>query len=122
MELKVVLNTKDGKSYSRTVDGSRLIGMKIGQDFKGELINMPGYEFRITGGSDFAGFPMRKDVNTQRARILAVKGTGIKKSEKGKRVRKTVAGKIVHEKIAQLNLLVLKEGAEPLAKKEEKKE
>jgi len=122
MELKVVINHK-GKSYPKTLDGSRLIGMKLGQTFKGELIGMPGYEFKITGGSDFAGFPMRPDVNTLRARILAVKGIGLKNKEKGKRIRKLVAGNTVYEKTAQLNLLVTKEGKEPLAQPvEEKKE
>jgi small subunit ribosomal protein S6e len=53
-------------------DLKALNGLKIGQTFKGEIIDYPGYEFQITGGSDNAGFAMRKDINNNaRAKILA---------------------------------------------------
>jgi len=125
---KVVIGTKDGKCHQKEVseeDSKNLIGKKIGDTIKGEVIGLTGYEFDITGGTDYAGFPMRKDiVGTGRKRILAVSGVGLKKKAKGLRKRKTVCGNTIHVKISQINLKVLKEGKEKLgaAPKEEAKE
>lgn len=131
-EFKIVIsNPKDGKSYQKDIkdDTARsLIGKRIGDEFKGELIDMPGYEFRLTGGSDSAGFPMRPDIEgSQRKQILSGTGVGVTnklrkpnpkkkgwRSMNGMRVRKTVAGNTVYAKTAQVNLKVLKEGREKL--------
>jgi small subunit ribosomal protein S6e len=125
MEIKLVIsNTKTGKSHQRIVkdaDAKRFVGMKIGDSVKGEAINLAGYEFQITGGSDFAGFPMRRDIpGILRKKILAVSGVGLRKAGKGLKQRKTVAGNTVHEKTSQINLKILKEGKMPLG--EEKAE
>lgn len=112
---KLVISTKDGKSVQKEVkdlEARGLVGKKIGDVIKGELLGLAGSEFQITGGSDYCGFPMRKDVpGTARKRILAVKGIGIKKKAKGIRQRKTVCGNTIHPRISQVNLKVLKEGA-----------
>jgi small subunit ribosomal protein S6e len=104
-------------------DCKPLIGKKINEVLKGEAIDFPGYEFKITGGSDSAGFPMRSDVDTiQRKKILIASGVGIKKKKRnGIRLRKTVAGNTIHEKTAQINMKILKYGPEPLEKVEEPK-
>lgn len=127
MEFKLVISDpKTGKSMSKEVkepDSKRFSGMKIGDKVKGELIDMQGYEFEITGGSDYAGFPMRKDIpGTSRKRILAVSGVGLRKSKrKGSKQRKTVAGNTIYEKTAQVNLKILKHGnAAPDPKAKEK--
>jgi small subunit ribosomal protein S6e len=121
-EFKIVLSTKDGKSYQREVkdaDARPFLGKKIGDSISGDAFGLPGYEVQILGGSDFCGFPMRPDVSgTGRKRILAVAGVGIRKKEKGIRQRKTVCGNTIHGKIAQINLKVLKEGKDKLAKVE----
>lgn len=116
MALKVVIGTSEGKCLQTEVEDSKaLYGLKIGQTFKGEMIDFPGYEFEITGGSDKIGFAMRKDIDSAaRAKILAVKGVGLKKQANGTRIRKTVAGGIVGEQTSQLNVKVLKVGAKPL--------
>jgi len=126
---KVVFGTKQGKCVQKDVAepaANELLGKNIGDKVSGDLIGFPGYEFEITGGSDFCGFPMRADIpGPGRKRILDVKSTGIKSVKgKGVRQRKTVCGAMVHPKIAQINLKVLKEGATPLVepKAEEKKE
>lgn len=136
---KIVLSDpKTGLSSQREVkdqQASALIGMKIKDNVKGETIGLGGYELEITGGSDYCGFPMRKDVlGVGRKKILAVSGVGIKKANKGIKQKKTVCGNTIHEKTAQVNMKVLKEGAEKIfikkegseekkeAKKEEKKE
>jgi len=134
VDFKLVIGTKDGKCVQKDVkdaDAMNLVGKKIGDTIKGEAIGLTGYEFLLTGGSDFCGFPMRKDVaGTGRKRILAVKGIGIKAKRKGMRQRKSVCGNTVHAKISQINLKVLKEGKDKLvaapkegeeAPKEEKK-
>jgi small subunit ribosomal protein S6e len=126
-EFKLVLSSKDGKSYQREVKDKEAIpflGKKIGDKIAGDGFGLAGYEVEITGGSDYCGFPMRKDVQgTGRKRILAVAGVGLKKKGKGQRQRKTVCGNAIHGRIAQVNLKILKEGKEKLgAKKEDKVE
>lgn len=133
-EFKLVLNDKKGKSFSKQVSGKEaeaLLGKKVGAKIPGDAIGFAGYEFELTGGSDFAGFPMRKGVKGfGRKRILTSKGVGFagktrwKKKKFGLRVKKTVCGETVYPKITQINLKVLKEGAGALgeAKPEEKKE
>ncbi|MBU0461541.1 MAG: 30S ribosomal protein S6e [Nanoarchaeota archaeon] len=116
----------------------RFLGLKIGDKITGELIDLPGYEFEITGGSDYCGFPMRRDVSLPRKVIFSYKGVGLSNKKhkpnpkkkgwrtmEGMRIKKTVAGNMIHEKTAQINLKVLKYGREPLIAPEaapEKKE
>jgi len=132
-EIKVVLsNPKTGKSYQKVLkdeDSKRLMGLKIGDKLKGESIDLAGYEFEITGGSDFAGFPMRRDVQgIGRKKILATHGVGLRKKRnaRGVKIRKSVASNTIYDKTAQVNMKVLKEGKMPLGeekkKEEEKKE
>jgi len=133
VEFKLTIaNPKTGKCYQRTVgdpNSKNLIGMKIGDILKGEAVDLPGYEFVITGGSDYCGFPMRKGIGSRRKRILVIKSVGFKGGRKGERRRKTICGDKIHEKISQVNLKITKEGKAKLeaakegeAKPEEKKE
>lgn len=115
VEFKVVISDpKTGLSVQKEVKepaAKAFLGLKIGDTIKGEVIDMQGYEFEITGGSDFCGFPMRKDVvGVGRKKILAYSGVGVKKGEKGMLQRKTVCGNTVHAKIAQINLKAAKVG------------
>lgn len=128
---KIVIGTKDGKCVQKEVaeaDAKSLIGKKIGDTIKGEVIGLTGYEFLITGGSDYAGFPMRSDIpGAGRKKILAVEGIGMKKKGEGQRQRKTVCGNTIHANTAQINVKVAVAGktpivAEPKEGKEEKKE
>lgn len=115
-EIKLNLGYK-GKSKKVTVEDAKFLhGKKIGDKVKGEGIDMPGYEFEVTGGSDASGFPMRRDVDgTGRKKILATSGVGIRKlPRKGMRVRKLVAGNTIHAKTAQINMKVLKVGKEDI--------
>lgn len=125
---KAVIGTREGKCLQKEIaepEATTFLGKKIGDKITGDAIGFAGYEFEITGGSDAAGFPMRKDIpGVGRKRILAVEGIGLKKLAKGIRVRKTVCGNTIHPGIAQVNLKVLAQGKEPLPfpAKEEKKE
>jgi small subunit ribosomal protein S6e len=132
-EFKLVIsNPKSGRSFQKEVKddlAKALFGKKVGETFKGEVIDMPGYEFKLAGGSDNAGFPMRQDVSgSLRKKIVAFSGVGVHnklrkpnpkkkgwRTMKGMRLKKTVAGNTVYDKTAQLNLVVVKRGKDPLA-------
>jgi len=128
-DFKVVISLKDGKSVQKEVKdphAKSLMGKKLGDKIKGDDIDLAGYEFQITGGSDYCGFPMRRDVSgTMRKKILAVGGVGIKGGQRGQLQRKTVCGNTVYAKTAQINVKVLKEGKAKLIEEKpavEKKE
>src|SRR3989344_5786004 len=116
---KLVFGLKNGQCIQKELaeqDSKTLIGKQIGGKIAGDSIGFAGYEFEITGGSDYCGFPMRKDLTgAGRKKILTVQGIGVKKSANGMRQKKTVCGNTIHTKIAQVNLKILKEGKEPLA-------
>jgi small subunit ribosomal protein S6e len=124
VEFKLTIaDPKTGKCYQKAVadpNSKNMLGKKIGDNISGEEIGFAGYEFLITGGSDFCGFPMRKGIGSSRKRILAVKSVGFRGGRKGERKRITVCGERIHEQISQINLKILKEGKEKLG--EEKKE
>jgi small subunit ribosomal protein S6e len=126
MEIKLSIgDPKSGKTAKAVLtDPKPLLNKKIGDHVKGDDLGFAGYEFEVTGGSDYCGFPMRRDVTgVMRKKILIVKGTGLRKNEPGRKVRKNVAGNTVYANTAQVNLKVLKAGPQPLVeeKKEEKK-
>ncbi len=115
MVMKIVIGYKGKSKTVEVQDMKPLLGLKIGDSFKGEVIDLSGYEFEITGGSDNAGFAMRRDVEgTSRRKILSVQGVGLKKKAKGLKKRKTVAGNTVYQGTAAVNVKVLKEGKTPL--------
>lgn len=127
-EFKLVISDpKSGKSKQIQLseeNSKNLLGKKIKNTIKGESIDMPGYEFVITGGSDVAGFPMRNDINgTNRIKILSGKSVGIKKlRNKNDRIRKTVAGNTIYTKTAQINLKITKMGTKSLFEEEKAEE
>ena len=118
-EFKLVIgDPKTGKSTQIVVsddNADKLINKKIGDKIKGELLDLPGYEFEITGGADYCGFPMRKDIEGPvRKKVLLVSGVGIRNKEKGIRKRKTVCGNTIHDNITQISMKILKYGKKPL--------
>lgn len=118
MDLKINIADKSGKTVKKELkeeQAQSLYGKKLGDKLNGEILDMPGYEFEISGGSDYCGFPMRRDVQgNMRKRILTVKGIGNNYNRKGMRLRRSVAGNTIYNKTAQVNLKVLKHGSEPL--------
>ena len=118
-EFKLVIgDPKTGKSTQIIVtddNADKLNGKKIGDKIKGELLDFPGYEFEITGGADYCGFPMRKDIEGPvRKKVMLVSGVGIRNKEKGIRKRKTVCGNTIHDRITQISMKILKHGKKPL--------
>ncbi|MBI2660309.1 30S ribosomal protein S6e [Candidatus Woesearchaeota archaeon] len=117
-----------GKTFQREVKdnaASLFIGLNIGENIKGDSFEMSGYEFLITGGSDYCGFPMRKGILGLRKSLTVYGGVGFRGAAKGIKIRKTVCGHKIHERISQVNLKVVKQGSKKLAEifgKEEKAE
>ena len=114
----VISDPKTGKSYQKVVDKTveeQLFQKKVGDSFNGELIDLQGYQFLITGGSDKSGFPMRPEIKgTRRNRILLTKGVGFRTTDKGLRKRRTVRGHTINEELEQLNTKITKYGAAKL--------
>jgi len=113
-----IADAKTGKCYKKEVkdqQASPFMGLKISESVKGDTFDMPGYEFVLTGGSDYCGFPMRRGILGVRKKISLLGGVGFKGAEKGIKRRKTVCGHKINDKIVQVNLKVTKEGSKKLA-------
>jgi len=107
-----------GKTFQKEVKDNLarpFIGLNIGETIKGDNIDLNGYEFQITGGSDYCGFPMRKGILGLRKKIAIYGGVGFRGDAKGIKRRKTVCGHKIHERISQVNLKVVKQGHKKLA-------
>eukprot|EP01083_Nonionella_stella_P037489 102209_1 len=80
-------------------------GDSLGDEFK-------GYVFKITGGNDSDGFPMRQGVLVnKRVKLLLRRGMPCYRAlRKGERRRKAVRGCIVGPDIAALSLTIVKRG------------
>lgn len=106
-----------GKTFQREVKDEMarpFIGLNIGEPVKGDSFEFSGYEFQITGGSDYCGFPMRGGILGQRKKIALYGGIGFRGAGKGIKKRKTVCGHKIHERISQVNLKVTKPGNKKL--------
>jgi len=114
MELRLTINDKE-KSYKKIMETNPLVGKKLGQEFDGKLIEFEGYTFKITGGSDKSGFPMRSDIQgDMRRKALVGSGIGVHLKRKGMKIRKSFAGNTVNENISQINLLIIKKGSKSI--------
>ncbi|KZP06318.1 ribosomal protein S6e [Athelia psychrophila] len=87
---------------------------KIAQEVPGDSIGdeWKGYIFRITGGNDKQGFPMKQGVLLPyRVKLLLADGHSCYRPRRtGERKRKSVRGCIVNTDIAVLSLVIVKQG------------
>jgi small subunit ribosomal protein S6e len=94
------------KRLSQEVSGDQL-----GDEFK-------GYVFKIMGGCDKQGFPMKQGVLTQgRVQLLMHRGVACFRGygrRNGERRRKSVRGCIVSPDLSVLNLVIVKQGENDL--------
>lgn len=92
------------KRMSQEVDGSSL-----GDEWK-------GYIFRIGGGNDKQGFPMKQGILTnQRVRLLLGEGHSCYRPRRtGERKRKSVRGCIVDANLSVLSLVIVKKGEQDI--------
>ncbi|XP_018322541.1 40S ribosomal protein S6-like [Agrilus planipennis] len=85
--------------------GSEIAADLLGDDWK-------GYIFKITGGNDKQGFPMKQGVLTNtRVRLLLTEGHSCFRSRRdGERRRKSVRGCIVDANLSVLALTIVRKG------------
>jgi small subunit ribosomal protein S6e len=84
-------------------------GDSIGDEFK-------GYVFRITGGNDKQGFPMKQGILVPgRVRLLLSKGHSCYRPRRtGERKRKSVRGCIVGSDLSVISLVIVKQGEQDI--------
>ena len=89
--------------------GAEVEGDGVGPEFK-------GYVFKITGGNDKQGFPMKQGImHPTRVRLLLGAGHSCYRPRRtGERKRKSVRGCIVAMDLAVLALSVMKQGEEEI--------
>ena len=124
-----IADPKGGKCYKTEVKDTHaapFMGLNIGEKIEGSRIGIDGYEFQVTGGTDYCGFPMRKGILGVRKRMVIYPGVGFRGGLKGMKKRKTICGHKINESITAINMKVTKEGAKKLSemfgRKEEGKE
>ena len=108
----VVSDPKTGKATNYDLKdqlAKPLIGLRLGDTFNATVLNIQG-TLKITGGSDKAGFPMRKDVlGGVKKYVLLTKGVGLQKVSKGEKKRKLIRGNTITDKIYQINTILIEE-------------
>merc|ERR1711879_603539 len=88
---------------------TEVAGDSLGDEFK-------GYVFRISGGNDKQGFPMKQGILcNHRVRLLFRKGMSCYRERRsGCRKRKSVRGCVVGPDLAVMSLVIVKKGPEEL--------
>lgn len=120
-----IADPKEGKCYKTEVkdmNATHFMGLNIGETIEGSKIGIDGYEFQVTGGTDYCGFPMRKGILGIRKKMVIYPGVGFRGGLKGMKKRKTVCGHKINESITAINLKVTKEGTKKLSEMFGKKE
>ncbi|KAI0266220.1 ribosomal protein S6e [Gloeopeniophorella convolvens] len=113
-----IANPATGEQKTIDLDDERryriFYDKKMAQEVPGDTIGdeFKGYIFRITGGNDKQGFPMKQGVLVPyRVRLLLGDGHSCyRERRKGERRRKSVRGCIVGPDIAVLSLVIVKKG------------
>jgi small subunit ribosomal protein S6e len=118
VEYKLVISDKE-KSLQRAVtdpQAAGFLGKRIGETVGGELIGADGYTFRITGGTDKSGFPLRPDLpGGRQIRLYVGDGFGFHAPRHGMRKRRSYRGNTISEQTVQINLAVEQSGPKALA-------
>jgi len=91
---------------------------RMSQEVEGDILGdqFKGYVFKITGGNDKQGFPMKQGVLVNhRVRLLLSKGHSCYRPRRdGERKRKSVRGCIVGPDLSVIHLVIVKKGEEEL--------
>lgn len=119
MPFKLVISDPEtGKAIQYELDDVKtnaLVGKQVGEIVEGDVLGLPGYKLKITGGSDTAGFPIRSDVHgSGKKRILISGPPGFQSDRKGMSKRKTVRGRELSPEISQVNMRVEEKGSTSL--------
>jgi len=117
VEYKLVISEGE-RSIARTVtdpQSAGFLGKRIGEVVGGELLGASGYTFRVTGGTDKSGFPLRPDLpGARQVRLYVGEGFGFHAPRQGMRKRRTFRGYTISEDTVQINLVVDQKGPKPL--------
>jgi len=86
------------------------IGQEVHADDLGD--EFKGYVFKVAGGNDKQGFPMRQGIVAPgRVKLLFADGSPCYRiRRRGERRRKSIRGCIVGSDLAALNLIIIKQG------------
>ncbi|MFZ1023655.1 MAG: 30S ribosomal protein S6e [Thermoplasmata archaeon] len=118
VEFKLVISDA-ATSFAKSVgdpQSAGFLGKRIGETVGGELIGVSGYTFKITGGTDKSGFPLRPDLpGARQMRVFVGEGFGFHAPRLGMRKRRTFRGNTVSEETVQINLVVEQKGSKPLS-------
>jgi small subunit ribosomal protein S6e len=121
MKLNVSYPSTGAQKTFEVVDDHKLrmfyekrIGAEVDAEHLGE--EWKGYVFRIAGGNDKQGFPMKQGVLTNtRVRLLLSKGHSCYRPRRtGERKRKSVRGCIVDANLSALALIVVRKGEQEI--------
>ncbi len=97
------------------VKTNALIGKTVGEVVEGDILGLPGYKLKITGGSDTSGFPIRHDVHGSGKKRILVRGPpGFRPKREGIARRKMVRGRELGSDLSQVNMRVEEKGSTPL--------
>lgn len=92
----------------------KLVDRRMGCEFEGEVLGdeFKGYVFKVTGGTDNDGFPMKQGILIKgRIRlILEPESTGFVCRKEGAHRRKAVRGCIIGTDMSCLSLIIVKKG------------
>lgn len=106
-DFKLVVGDATGDTRQFDVDGqdaNRFLGLDLGDEVDGSVVEADGLTLELTGGSDTAGRPMRADVpGADLKELLIDGGVGYEPSRDGERKRITVRGREVSEETVQIN-------------------
>ncbi len=119
MPFKLVISDPEtGKAIQYELDDAKtnaLMGRTVGEIVEGDVLGLPGYKLKITGGSDSSGFPIRPDVHgSGKKRVLIHGSPGFQPKREGIAKRKTVRGRELSSDISQVNMRVEEKGGTPL--------
>ncbi len=128
--MKIVLSDrKIGKTAQLDIPKDNevmLIGSKIGDVIEGTPAGLQGFKLKITGLSDSAGAPSRREIDgSRKAKPLLSYGVGMRIREKGYRSKRLIRGNTISAETSQINTVIEEYGQkspEELFKKAEKKE
>jgi len=102
-----ISNPKVSKTYSVKVETIPYMGKQLGDEVDLNEIGVKG-KGKITGGSTKEGFPMVSFIDEPKnKKVLLSDGIAFKSRFKGEKKRRTVHGRIVSERISQINIKIL---------------
>ncbi|KAJ1945889.1 40S ribosomal protein S6, partial [Kickxella alabastrina] len=118
MSILNIANLANGCQKTIEIDDERRVrgfyDKRISEEVSGDTLGdeFKGYVFRITGGNDKQGFPMKQGVLTPgRVRLLLSDGHSCFRARRtGERRRKSVRGCIVAADLSVISLAIIKQG------------